>query len=361
MKKIIKYLSLLILFFVPVSVLADSSSILRGPDKVSPDQEFSIDIVVNTNVAIDSFKGNLTYETSVLELLNIENKNNWINNTVFKRVSPLPFEFAHNNGINGEATVATVKFKVKKDVSKSNTIVSVEANTRTIDDKTIISLDKVSKTIDIKSTNNDLSSIKINGEELSNLVPNYAMPFTVDSSVTTVNIEATLSDKTASFKENKGPKNNISLDYGKNTIELVVVAASGDEKKYIIEIDRPDNRGNNNNLKKLIINSNPKLLDFKKSELLYNVTTHKLETIDISAEAEDPKATIDIKKPEKLIIGSNEVTVVVTSEKKEVKEYKIVINNVDSDIDTTLKDNNIQYWLDCGKILILNLIDLTMK
>ena len=331
MKKIIKLFSLLILFLMPVNVLAASKGIIKAPDKASPDQEISVDIVVNTDVAINGFKGTLTYETSVLELLNIENKNNWINNTGFNRESPISLEFAHNNGITGESVVATLKFKVKKDVSKSNTILNLEATSRTIEDQTIITLDKVSKTIDIKSTNN-------NGEVLSNVVSGYAIPFTVDSSVTTVNVEATLSDKTATFKEGKGPKNNISLEYSKNTIELIVVAASGDEKKYTIEIDRPDNRGTNNNLKKLIINSNPKLLDFKKSELLYNVTTHKLVTIDIAAEAEDPKATIEIKKPDKLIYGSNEVIIKVTSEKNETKEYKILINNVETDIDTTLKN-----------------------
>ena len=76
----------------------------------------------------------------------------------------------------------------------------------------------------------------------------------------------------------------------------------------------------------------------EKDVLLYTIVTHKLETVEISAEAEDPNATVEIKKPEKLEIGTNKVYVTVTSEKGDKKEYVVEINNLDTDIDTSLKN-----------------------
>ena len=339
MKRIKEILCLFVLFLIPINVFAESKSVIKAPDKASPDQEISIDIVVSDDVAIDSFKANLTYETSVLEILSIENKNDWIDNTELKKESPLALDFAHNNGIRGETTVATIKFKVKKDVSKSNTVLTLEASTKTKEEGTINTLDKVSKTIDIKSTDNTLSEIKINGEKITNFSPNtYNYSIQVESSVTTVNFEATLNDKTATFKDKFGPKKNAPLDYGENTFEIIVISASGEEKKYVIKVVRQDNRGTNNYLKQLIVNSNQRLFEFDKNTLLYTITTHKLETVEISAESEDPNATVEIKKPDKLVIGTNEVTITVTSEKQESKVYKIIINNLDTDIDTTLKN-----------------------
>lgn len=339
MKRIKEYICLFILFLIPINVFAESKAIIKAPDKASPDQEISISIVVSNDVAIDDFKATLTYETSVLEILSIENKDNWIDNTEFKRESPLALDFAHNNGIKGDTTIAIIRFKVKKDVSKSNTIITLEASTRNKDDETINTLDKVSKTIDIKSTDNTLKEIKLNGEAVILSANQFVYDLQVEPSVTTANIESTLNDKTATFKNNSGPKKSVPLEYGDNKVNIIVVSASGDEKTYTLNIKRNDNRGTNNNLKNIIINSNPKLLDtFSQDQLTYSVITHKLETVDITAEPVDPNATVVVKKPEKLVIGQNEIIITVTSEKQEEKVYKVLINNVDSEIDTTLKN-----------------------
>ena len=338
--KRIKKLLLLILFIIPISVFAESKCSINAPAMASPGTEISIDIVTDNTVAIDNFKATLTYETSVFELLNIESKNGWIDNTELNKNSPITLDFAHNNGIKGQTTVATIRFRVKDSVSKSDTMITLEASTRNKDDETINTIDKISKTIAIKSTDNTLKSLKMNGELLTNFSPkNYTYSPVVDAGVTTVTFEAELNDKTAKFKEKYEPKKNASLDYGDNVFEIVVISAAGEEKKYVVTVKREDNRGSNNNLKHLIINSNPKLLsDFNENTLEYQVTTHKLETIDISAEAEDPKATVEIKKPEKLEIGMNEVKVIVTSEKKEQRTYLIRVNNLDAEIDTKLKN-----------------------
>ena len=341
--KYIKYLFSLILVLLIVSfgnVYAEEKVVkINVPKTVSKDQEFSVDIQLSTDVTTDGFKATLTYETTVLELVNMESKGDWHQDSKFSKESPLSLDFTHENGQVGDITIATLNFKVKSDASKSNTSITIEGTSRVKEDQTINTLEKVSANIEIKSTDNSLKDLKVNGKTINNFSPKqYEYDLVEESTTTTVNFEAVLNDKTATFKDKFGPKTGVTLEYGKNVFEIVVVAATGAEKKYVVTITRPDNRGTNNNLSDLIINSNKKLLEFSPNSLTYMVTTHKLETIDVEAVPQDPKAKVKIDKPEKLQIGTNTILITVTSEKNEDQVYKVTVNNLDTEIDTTLKD-----------------------
>ena len=339
LKRILMVVLSFMLVFVPnvVKGAGNDTVKLNAPDMASKRSEISIDIVVTSETQISEFKSQLTYETSALELMNIESKNGWKQTSSYSKNSPIELDFTHENGMVGEITIATLTFKVKGDVTKVSTTLGIEGTTKVTEDGTVNTLEKFTKTIDIRSTDNTLSELKFNGEKVVNFSPNTdSYSFQVDSAITTANFEAVLNDNTATFKAGFEPKTNTPLNYGENNFEIVVVAASGAEKKYVIKVTRQDNRGTNNNLKNLLINGNPKLLNFDVNTLAYAVTTHKLETIEVTAVAEDPKATIRVEKPEKLIIGTNEVKVVVVSENNIEKVYTIIITNSDKDVDTTL-------------------------
>ncbi len=341
MKRIKIVLLLVSIFlFLPISAFAEENSVvINAPKMVSKGNEFSVDIVLSSDVAVDGFKSTFTYESSALELLNYELKDNWKQTGNFSKESPVSFDFSHENGIIGKSTVISIKFKVKEDVAKTSTSLTIEGTSKSKEDETVNTLEKNTVNIDIKSRDNSLKSLKLNGIDINNFSPNtYSYKELVESSVTTANFEAELNDKTATFKEGFSPKTGASLDYGDNSFEIVVVSASGEEKKYSITVVRQDNRGTNNNLKELIVNSNPKLFTFKSSTLNYTITTHKLDKIDVTATPEDPKAKVKIvKEPEKMIIGTNTIKITVLSEKNEEKVYTIQVNNTDKDIDTKLK------------------------
>ena len=339
--KRLKILLLLVLLVLPLKVYAADTASIEGPSMTSKGEEISIDIIITSEKTINGFKATFTYETSALELLSIENKNAWKQGNSFTKGSPLTLDFVHDNGIMGTTTVATLKFKVKEDVAKTSTILNLEGTTKVNEenDETINTLEKVTKTIDIKSTDNTLKDLKLNGKTIANFSPNtYTYSIQVDSSVTTANFEAVLNDNTATYKEKYEPKTGVSLDYGENVFEIVVVSATLEEKKYEVTLIRQDNRGTNNDLQSLIINSNPKLCEFEKNTLSYKVTTHKLKDVDIVATPVDSKANVKIDKPEELVIGTNEIKITVISESKEEKVYTLTINNLDSEIDTKLKD-----------------------
>jgi hypothetical protein len=340
--KLLKSILLFIVIgiIVPINVFAAENDYARidTVEMASKGDEISVNIVIVSEKEINEFKSTFTYETGVLELLNVESKSDgWKMTSKFSKESPLTLDFSHDSGLMGESTIATLKFKVKNDSTKTDTILNIEGATKVKEDETIVTLEKVSKTIAIKSRDNTLSDIKFNGTTLNNFSPKQSeYIFEIESSVTTENFQATLNDKTATFKEGFAPKTGAPLDYGENKFEIVVVSATGEEKKYVITITRQDNRGTNNDLKELVINSNNKLIDFNPNTLLYTITTHKLTTIDIVAVSKDPKATVKIDKPEKLEFGNNKVLITVISENKEEKVYTLMINNLDKDIDTTL-------------------------
>lgn len=320
----------------PMMVFAADINSLAGAELSSPGQVVTYDIVVKAESTIEQYKATLTYETDVLELVGIENKNNWKGNNSITSSSPIDFSFSHENGVTGETVVATLKFNVKSNVSKMETLLTLTGTTVTQETHTINTLEKFSKNVAIKSTDNTLKDLKLNGKTVVNFSPKtYSYSIQVAAETVTANIDAVLNSQTATFVDKYGSR-AVPLEYGENVIEVKVKSASGIEKTYVINVTRLDNRGTNNNLKSLIINSGKLKLNFDKDVLEYNIKTHKLMDIEIDAVAEDTKALVKVEKPEGLVVGKNIINIVVTSEDGKDKTYKLVLNNVDYDIDTSL-------------------------
>lgn len=85
------------------------------------------------------------------------------------------------------------------------------------------------------STNNRIGSLSVEGYELVNK-ENNTYELTVTNNVTNININATAEDAKARV-EGTGTKN---LDIGLNTFEVIVIAESGAQNKYIVNVTRKD-------------------------------------------------------------------------------------------------------------------------
>ena len=323
----------------PSIVFALDTNSLEGTNLTSPGKVVTYDIKVNAEMTVEEYNVSLTYETDVLELVGIENKNNWKGSNSITSASPVSLNFSHENGVTGETVIATLKFNVKPNVTKVETLLSLsKATTVTQESQTINNLEEFSKTIAIRSTDNSLKDLKLNGKTVVNFSPStYSYSVQVAAETTTANIDAILNSNTASFVEKYGSR-SVPLEYGENVIEIQVMAASSDKKTYVINVTRLDNRGTNNDLKDIILDSGKIKMNFDKNVLEYNVKTHKLEDIKVEAFAVDSKATVKVEKPEKLVIGENVINIIVTSEDGKDKTYKVVLNNVDYDVDTSLKN-----------------------
>jgi len=335
-KRFLSILVLLSMILIPTAVFAAEGNKLVGDTLTSPGATVSFTIKVSSPETINKYDADLTYETAVLELVSIENGKGWSGNNAIGN-SPLELSFERESGVSGETDVATLTFKVKKDATKTESRLSLEGKYTTEKDGTIKNLEENAVTLQIKSTDNTLKDLKVNKQTVVNFSPTtYSYSMQVESKVTSADIGATLNNNTAKFVDKFGPR-NIPLDYGENEAKIKVKAANGDVLEYVINITRNDNRGSNNDLANLIINSGAVKLNFDKDTLEYNVKTYKLKKIEVEATPVDPKAKVVKKFTEEPVIGPNEITITVTSEAGQSKEYKVILNNLDRDVDVTLK------------------------
>ena len=178
---------------------------------------------------------------------------------------------------------------------------------------------------DSRSTNNYLKSLSLSTGTIkfNKNTNNYNVE--VDSSVTSVKVNATLEDSKAAFVSGYGVR-NVNLKYGKNAILIKVKAENESVRTYTINVNRKDNRSTNNYLKSLnITNVN---IPFDKETLVYNVSvSYDITRLEIDAIVEDSKAKVVINNKD-LVVGDNSITIVVTSESGIAKTYTIKVKRL---------------------------------
>lgn len=331
-----------LMVFIPFKVSAASNVMLVGPASVGPGTTVVYDITLTSTDIAKNIKTELTYDSTVLELISIVNKDWQGTNTV--GASPKTLEFL-SNGANGKSVVASLSFKVKSSTTKTSTSLKLSGSTISVISnatEAIVTSPEVTKNINITSTDATLSSLKINDKEVSGFrskTLNYNV--IVDSSVEQANIKATLSNSNASFVELFGPR-EVPLNYGVNKVLIKTKAESGDVKVYTVNITREDTRTTNNYLKDIIINGGKISIDFDKLVLDYSIKTYKLDQLEIEAQPEDEKAVVKIDKPQTIIVGENVVKIEVKSENGKIQVYTLTFINSDQEIDTKLKNLSIK-------------------
>ena len=340
--KILIGIILTLMVILPLKVNAASSLTLTGADKGGPGNNIVYEIGITTDKTAKNIKTELTYDSTVLELVSIINKSWSGSNTTGS--SPKTLEFT-SNGANGASQVASLTFKVKSSTTKASTSIKLSGTTISVgsdESESIESANEVVKNIKISSTDATLSSLKINNESVKGFrSKTYKYNVIVDSSVDSAIIKANLSSSNASFLDGYGPR-SVKLEYGENKAEIRVKAESGDIKTYTITINREDTRTANYYLKDIIINAGSVPIEFDKLVLDYTLKAYKLTTLEIEATPEDEKATVKIDKPKEIIIGDNVVKITVKSENGKEQVYTLTINNSDQEINTKLKNLSVK-------------------
>ena len=224
------------------------------------------------------------------------------------------------------ATAEYTKAKVSGAGTKSlkegkNTFtVKVTAENGSVKSYTITVTRKVSP----KSTNNYLSSLKVDGVQVKNFNKNttsYNLG-EVENTKTSVKITVTAADGKAKVS-GTGTK---TLKEGKNTFTVKVTAENGSARTYTLIITRKAKKvepvkSANANLMGITING-VSIENFAANTNTYSYkVTADVQTIDVVTTTEDTKATVKVDKPNTLNEGTNIVKVTVTAENGSVKEY----------------------------------------
>lgn len=305
---------------------------------------FKVDYVLNgltaKNIELNGIEGIINYDKDVLELVGISS--NSLDEYSNYNYSTSKYIYASTDVLAEDSVVLTFTFKAKME---QNTNIKI-TNERVAIDGTEVSLVSNSD-VDVKisralSSNNDItsltSSIGVFDKPFDKDVLEYTLY--VDYWVKSVTLNGVLEDKYAStlgFKE-------YALTGDTTVITLPVVAENGAIKSYTIKVVKVYPKSTNNYLSKLKIEGYE--IDFNKDILEYSIkVASDIETLDITAVAEDSSARVNIYGNSNFKEGENKVTVVVTAEDGSERTYTITVNKetkeeVAESNDTEEKNNN---------------------
>lgn len=286
---------------------------------------FKVDYVLSRltakNIELNGIEGIINYDKDVLELVGISS--NSLDEYSNYNYSTSKYLYASNKVLDKDSVVLTFTFKAKME---QNTNIKM-TNERVAIDGTEVKLVSNSD-IDVKiaralSTNNDITSLTSSIGTFDKPFDKDVLEYTlyVDYWVKSVTLNGVLGDEYAStlgFKE-------YALTGDTTVITLPVVAENGDIKSYTINVVKVYPKSSNNYLSKLEIEGYE--IDFNKDTLEYSVkVSSDVETLDITAVAEDSSARVNIYGNSNFKEGENTVTVVVTAEDGSERTYTITVN-----------------------------------
>lgn len=200
--------------------------------------------------------------------------------------------------------------------------------TTTSEDKTKTTTYKlvINRTCDSDTTlkNIVISSGKLNPSYVAS-TRSYNVDVTKDIDKITINAV-----KNNETQKVTGVVKDYALKFGENKFTITVVAENGSSKDYVITVNRQDTRSTNNNLKSLEIEEGKLNKEFKSDVLEYQMKVlYDVTKLNIKYETEEEHAKVVILGDvSKLKEGENNITLKVTSEKGDVKEYKIIVTRL---------------------------------
>ena len=212
-------------------------------------------------------------------------------------------------------------------VSEGTATISIVPDATTFDGEEIIT-NFVTVVVKNVSSNNNLSSLEIDGDTVPNFSPSLTT-YNIETAKASINIAATAEDTKATI----AGTGNKTLKYGKNSYEVKVTAENGSVKTYTVNVTRNDTRDTNNYLKSL--STNIGTISFNKDTLKYTLDVgNDVEKIVVSAEAESDKAKVTGTGEKTLKYGENKLEVKVTAENETQRTYVITVVREDN------RDNN---------------------
>jgi len=278
MKKIILLIALLL---CPIFVDAKVGTTIKcDKSEVVAKETFTctISVMPDETSPITSFKAAIDYPTD-LKLTKIIPASGWTSNSssLIDLTNP---SYGEGQGLTTTLNIASLVFSVNSNVTYGNKSIVL---------KSYDVLEEETHNFKILSSNNYLSTLTVSGIDF--LFNRNTTTYNLETTKDSVSINATVMDTNSNFKEGYGPR-SVNLNYGKNTIQIIVVAQNNATNTYTLNIERLDQRSNNNNLKELKVSEGTMSPSFNKNTLTYNVSVpHDVKSIAIEATKEVSSST----------------------------------------------------------------------
>ena len=183
---------------------------------------------------------------------------------------------------------------------------------------------------DIRSGNNKLSSLSVNGGTLN---PKFnsnteSYSISVPYSISSLTINAKAEDAKAKVTIS----NNNLVAEETTAVKVIVTAENGSTKTYTINATRGKDPNKvlstNNYLSNLTVSTGTLSPSFNKEQENYIVyLPYEIDSIKINTQVEDTRyATVKIEGPDKLSTGNNNYKITVTAEDNSTKIYTLVVS-----------------------------------
>lgn len=326
--KTLLYVMLFALILLPVKVFAAAPvtfSIVDGPGKVKPGQEFTVSVkeegANDSNRTLGSYSVKITFDGSVLQYLGGASSQN--GNELY----------VNGNGQTGDATVGTLKFKAVDNAKEGTTNLTMDSASCTLNGESE-QCGVASGTVTIRAlgTDSTLSKLSIPNTPLTPAFNKNVKDYTANvKDVTSLTVNATPSDANASVQISDNYKN---LQKGENNIQVVVTAENGKKTTYTIKVNL-ELTPSEEELKKMNANLNTleikgQKIEFNPEEVKYYLdVTYDVKELEIVATPANEAAQIQIVGNDKLVVGKNTVNITVTAEDgTTTKTYSILVTRL---------------------------------
>ena len=305
---------------------------------------FKVDYVLSgltaKNIELNGIEGIINYDKDVLDLVGISS--NSLDEYSNYNYLTSKYLYASNKVIEKDSVVLTFTFKAKMEQNTNIKMTNEKVAIDGTEVKLVSNSDIDVKIVRALNTNNDITSLTSSIGTFDKPFDKNVLEYTlyVDYWVKSVTLNGVLGDEYAStlaFKE-------YALTGDTTVITLPVVAENGDIKSYTINVVKVYPKSTNNYLSKLEIKGYE--IEFNKDTLEYSIkVSSDVETLDITAVAEDAGARVNIYGNSDFKEGENTVTVVVTAEDGSERTYTITVDKeakkevVDKNEDNTEEEN----------------------
>ena len=345
-----KYKSIIILFLMILICMVSKSYAASFSAKAS-NNTLNVGDTTTLTITANDCGGKFILSSSDKNVVSISESQKWVENTstavtlTAKKagtatITVSAFDVSDksgNNAITGSQSV-TITVKAPEEVKSSSTTNNTNTNSNTnINNNTGNNSSQSSYVAPVQTKSSDatLKSVKVGGKTYSN----------PGSTITASNVLANISSITISAETNNskakvtgtGTKDLVT---GTNIFQLTVTAEDGSKKTYKVRVTKlaEENQtpnviesSNSNDLKltSLEVEGINIFPGFKDDVYEYTANFHDLDTLNITAVANNKNAKIEILGNENLVDGDNVINIVVTLNDKTVT-YKITANKAAS-------------------------------
>lgn len=303
-----------LILLLPLNIKALTAKLVCEDKKIYINSDVTCKLFVNPEGSlISSFKADITYPNDI-KLSGIQTS--WIDSSTSNKIDMKMQTSTGNEGITSETEIATLKFK---------TTTSYGDKQIKLSGGDLSSVDISS--IHVISNENRLNSLNVIGENIK--FDRNTNIYELTTTKEKINIQAELIDTNARYEQNFGPR-EVSLNYGEQLINIIVIAESNEKNTYTLKVTRQDNRSTNDNLSNIVLSLGELSPKFSKDVLNYTVEVpNNASSLTITASLEDKKAefvsgygsrTVDLK------LGENIILIQTQAEKGNTKTYTIKVN-----------------------------------